>query len=38
MNLEDIELLLLVLAIGIIAVLDILILFKEGGNDNEDEQ
>ncbi len=38
MNLADIELLLLVLAIGIIAVLDILILFKERGDKDEDEQ
>lgn len=38
MNLSDIGLLLLALAIGIIVVLDILILFGKRGNKDEDEQ
>lgn len=38
MNLEDIGLLLLAVATGIIAILDILILWGKRGNKDEDEQ
>lgn len=38
MNLSDIVLLLLALASGIIAVLDILILLGKRGNNDEDEE
>lgn len=38
MNLSDIGLLLLALASGIIAILDILILFGKRGDKDEDEQ